>query len=409
MDARRLPPALVLGAGLTALGVVRTLGRQGIPCLLAAKRGDPTARSRWLQGLLPTVDPLSDLETFVTHLSELDLERTVLLPCHDRASALVSRLPAAVAVRFPSSLPPSDVLESFIDKAAFARLLRRHGVPHPRTLPADTEADLEALGEMEYGVYFLKPRDSQRCSARFRVKAFRFADPEGLRMRWGQMLEAGCGALLQEFIPGPPTSHYFIDGFVDREQTIRALFARQRVRMHPQEFGNSTALVSVPLDTVEPITPAIARLLQEVGYRGIFSAEIKRDDRDGVIKLLEINARPWWFVEFAALCGVDVCGLAYRDALGEKLSTVSGYEVGRRYTLPSLDLLALCRQRRQRRIGFGAFVRALAQTVVGGRRLDDPMPPLARLVQLARLALARLFTAASSRSAEARRERSSSS
>ena len=33
-------------------------------------------------------------------------------------------------------------------------------------------------------------------------------------------------------------------------------------------------------------------------------------------KILEINARPWWYVELASRCGVDVCTMSYRDAFG---------------------------------------------------------------------------------------------
>jgi len=52
----------------------------------------------------------------------------------------------------------------------------------------------------------------------------------------------------------------------------------------------------------------------------VFSAEFKFDERDGLFKILEVNARPWWYVDFAARCGVDVCRMAYRDALATRSS-----------------------------------------------------------------------------------------
>ena len=72
---------------------------------------------------------------------------------------------------------------------------------------------------------------------------------------------------------------------------------------------------------------------QAVSYRGIFSAEFKCDDRDGFFKILEVNARPWWYVEAAACAGMDVCSMAYHDALGPtvepwlatKLGSILGY------------------------------------------------------------------------------------
>ena len=80
-------------------------------------------------------------------------------------------------------------------------------------------------------------------------------------------------------------------------------------------------------------------MLHAVGYRGIFSGEFKRDPRDGRFKLLEINTRPWWFIDFAVRCGVDVCRMAYDDAQGLPVTAVSEYKVGVYVRLPLLRLL----------------------------------------------------------------------
>ena len=77
-----------------------------------------------------------------------------------------------------------------------------------------------------------------------------------------------------------------------------------------------------------------------ISYRGIFSAEFKYDARDRQFKLIEINARPWWYVEFAALCGVDVCRLAYQDATGRTVSQIGDYTIGRRGGILLHDLRA---------------------------------------------------------------------
>ena len=113
--------------------------------------------------------------------------------------------------------------------------------------------------------------------------------------------------VLQEYIPGSFTEHYFVDGYVDRAGQIKALFARRRLRIYPPDFGNSTAMVSVALARSAQAVDSVRRVLGAVGYHGIFSAEFKRDPRDGQFKLLEVNTRPWWFIDFAVRCGVDVC------------------------------------------------------------------------------------------------------
>jgi predicted ATP-grasp superfamily ATP-dependent carboligase len=88
-------------------------------------------------------------------------------------------------------------------------------------------------------------------------------------------------------------------------------------------------------------------MLQRAGYRGMFSAEFKLDPRDGVFKLIEVNARAWWYVDFAARCGADVCRLAYADALAEPLEAQSAYAVGKRLVYPYYDFFG-CSEMRQR-------------------------------------------------------------
>ncbi len=178
-------------------------------------------------------------------------------------------------------------------------------------------------------------------------------------------------------------THYFIDGFIDREGIPRAVFARQRLRIFPPDFGNSTAMISVEADLVSQASGDLLRLLAGAGYRGIFSGEFKRDERDGVYKLLEVNVRPWKYVEFAALCGVDVCDLSYRDALEQDVPTVADYRIGRRYAVASLELRALTAQLGKGDISPWDWFLQSARAAKGGRPLDDPMPGVVSALHLA--------------------------
>jgi predicted ATP-grasp superfamily ATP-dependent carboligase len=112
--------------------------------------------------------------------------------------------------------------------------------------------------------------------------------------------------------------------------------------MYPPRFGNSSYMVTVPATEARQAVDSITRLLGALNYRGVFSAEFKQDPRDNLFKLLEVNARPWWFVEFAASCGVNVVEMAYRDALGLPVADAFDYEVGKRLSHPYYDWYA-CR------------------------------------------------------------------
>jgi len=369
------PPALALGSGVTLLGVTRILGRQGLPRLASVSKGDLVAATRWLPttGHLPPVGTASGLAEY---LESLPLERGVLIACSDELALAAAELPAPIAERFPSYQPDAAVLRLLTDKGAFAHALETLPVPYPRTLVMERPEDLEALSDAELQTMFIKPRDSQRFQRALGVKGLRPATREGFQAAITALLAAGHGLMLQEYVPGPATNHYFLDGFTGEGGEILALLVRRRLRMYPVDFGNSTFMVSVPPDEAEGAAASLRYLLGSLGYRGIFSAEFKRDERDGTFRILEVNTRPWWYVEFAARAGIDVVRLAYRAALGLPLDPPKRYEVGRTMMYPYYDHPA-CRALVPGRVA--AARRFLADLVRADQPVfcwDDPGPAL---------------------------------
>ncbi len=131
---------------------------------------------------------------------------------------------------------------------------------------------------------FLKPANSGRFSAIYHVKAVR---PQNRAQAQALVAEAsgrGLELMLQEFLPGPPTLHYFLDGFMDRHGRVCGMLARRRLRMFPPDFGNSTFTESIPLEEIRAAEESLRRLLSGIGYRGVFSAEFKFDARDGLLQ-----------------------------------------------------------------------------------------------------------------------------
>ena len=303
-------------------------------------RGDLVEASRWLPRgarLPPTVST-----KLVDYLETSGVQSAVLVPCSDELALQAAGLPADLQERFPGYLASRDALRSLVDKGEHSERAAAAGVPHPDTLLIQTAADLERLGDEELAASFIKPSDSRRFVSEFGVKGFRPSERSGFRSRLRILLEDGHRLMVQKYVPGPPSNHYFVDGFAREGGAIVAVLVRRRLRMYPPDFGNSTFMVTVPPDEAREAIDALARLLASVGFRGIFSAEFKRDEEDAVFKLIEVNARPWWYVEFAAQAGLDVVDMTYRAALGERVEHSGTYQLGRRLVFPYFDFHA-CR------------------------------------------------------------------
>jgi D-aspartate ligase len=384
-------PAVVLGSGLTVLGVLRCLGRKGIPAYCISNQLGFEIRSRWCRRIGPGIETFASASDLERVLDSLPFERMFVIACSDHWTIEAGRISADCKDRFLTCLPEAHVIERFVDKAGFAALLASTGVPHPSTAFARSERDVRDMAAKSRGELFLKPANSQRFHQKFGKKAFRIENVEMAVEIYNEARVAGLEVLVQEYIPGPSDRHYFVDGFVDRAHRLHAVFARRRLRMFPPDFGNSSFMVSVGIEEVAAAVDSVRTLFETARYRGIFSAEFKLDERDGRFKILEVNCRPWWYIQFAAECGVNVVEMAYCDALGLALPPLRAYKAGVRFVFPYYDFQALKNARASGGRGLTEIVRSwpLANRPVFA--WDDPWPAIAELGGIVRRRLARSF------------------
>jgi D-aspartate ligase len=390
-------PVVILSGGVTGLGVLRAFARQGIRAYVyPALHDDVVLRSRWFAPLPGTgvleKSPAASVALLERILAESGLERACLCACGDDWNRVVAEYLERRGDRFVAVVPPLAALGTLQNKGQFALQLQRLGVPMPKTRLISCAGDIPELPETDETFFFLKPTDSQSFLERFGTKGLRVRTADDARLRLAEVTAAGMSVVLQEYIPGPFSDHYFIDGYVDRQGTIRALFPRRRLRIYPPDFGNSTSMVSVPLGDVQGAVDTLKLVLADVSYRGIFSAEFKRDARDGLYKLLEVNARPWWFIDFAVRCGVDVCRMAYDDALGRSVASLETYRVGATCIYPYYDFFAMRPLVRSGRAGWGRWVSELSGALQPIACWDDPMPGALGSTRVLFGALAHLVT-----------------
>jgi D-aspartate ligase len=311
-----LVPAIVLGRQQTALGALRSLRLAGIPTYVACPPGDLPTYSRWYR---PTPGATAWDGTVGTQtldiLRAMPLAGAVLIPGADDAALWLADMPQSeLGSRFRVSTSARQTLEILQDKVRFGKFLAQTGIAHPRTFPISSSADIDAIPFDELDRVFIKPADSQKFNLATGAKGIWAHTRKELEESWRRLDGRGFVVMAQEYVPGSSSDHYFIDGFRDRNGNLTGLFARRRIRIYPPDFGNSSYCHSIALADVQGAVDSVATLLSALSYRGIFSAEFKRDSRNGIFRILEVNTRAWWYVELAARCGVNVCEMAYQDA-----------------------------------------------------------------------------------------------
>ena len=385
-------PALIFGSGLTALGVLRSFQGSGIAAYSVCPQDELPAKSRWYRR--PPLDRgVPSPDELCAYLENSPFDRAVLLPCSDDWTRAIAELPETLKNRFPASVACPRVVQTMTDKWLFASMLEVLNLPRPKTFLLRSMDEMAALKNECFRNMFLKPLDSQEFARRYRVKAFQVKGrTHALEIMADLQRDGkdGFPILLQEYIPGETRHYYLVDGFVDRHGDIRALIARRRLSQYPPHFGNSSRSQTIPLGEVEGAVESLRKMWSTLQYRGIFDAEFKYDTRDGQFKILEINARPWWFIEFATRCGVDLCGMAYADALGLPVESVDRYETGRCCVHISYDLAAHW----SADPGIGGFARWL-RSCKGVEdifyRWDDPWPGVTSMFSSLRTYLRRVL------------------
>jgi len=235
-------PVIILSGGVTGLGVLRAFARQGIPAYVyAAALADPIRHSRWYRALPGTDDrsPVAERSVAVLEkvLADSKLRGAFLCACTDDWNRVVAAFAERPSSGFVSMTPSRVALEILQNKGNLATLLQTLGVPMPNTLPVNSSADVAELPPSNGTFYFLKPRESQSFLGHFGTKGIRLGTADEARKWLDVITSANMSVVLQEYIPGSATEHFFVDGYVDRTGVVKALFARRRKRIYPPDFG----------------------------------------------------------------------------------------------------------------------------------------------------------------------------
>lgn len=85
-------------------------------------------------------------------------------------------------------------------------------------------------------------------------------------------------------------------------------------------------------------------------------------------------------MEFAARCGMDVCTMAYHDALGRPVPSVDRYRTGRTLVQPYYDAQACLGAYREGELPLRRILGSWLGADVPTFAWDDPMPALRELM-----------------------------
>jgi D-aspartate ligase len=375
--------AVVLGADYRALGIVRSLGRRGIPVGVAAIGDYPIATaSRFTSFRLPW--PHGDDSERVDYLLDVarsrGLEGWTLFPSSDATACLLARNVHRLSERFVVAVPSWEVLRWAYDKRLTYRLASDVGLAPPLTFyPADRR-ELEQIS-CAFPV-ILKPAVKESLNAFTITKAWRIDDRRSLLAGYEEAstLVAPDTIMVQELIPGDGATQLSYAALCQDGRPVASLVAR-RTRQYPMDFGRWSTYV----ETVEEpaIEEAARRLLLAMRMTGLVEVEFKRDSRDGCDRLLDVNARIWGWHTLGSRAGVDFPYALWREVHGEDVAEVRA-RPGVRWVWLLTDVPIAASEIARRRLSLGAYIGSLRRPLeLAIEAKDDPLPGLMEIPLLA--------------------------
>ena len=177
----------------------------------------------------------------------------------------------------------------------------------------------------------------------YRLKVAMAFSPEDLATQYRLAAQVNPELVLQEVIEGPDSNKLvYLSCYNGHSERIGTCMVRE-LRTFPMTNGSASIVEPESDPEVDSMCDGFLRGLQ---YMGLCEIELKRDNRDGHVKLIEVNPRYSGTADSAVYAGVELGWLHYLDVIGWRVAMT--YPTGRnfRHILLEADIATIGSYRR---------------------------------------------------------------
>lgn len=350
-----MEPAIIISSFTAGLGVIRALGIQDIPVVVFSyDKRDMGHVSKYVKEVVRIPHPEECEQEFIdVLLTKADHYRgNILIPTSDAALAAVSRNKVTLDQFYRVACTEWEITEKFLVKKYTYALADAIGVPSPITAIPKTIADVESYSQSIQYPCLVKPCQSHLYYAKFKEKMVKVENLDQMIAAYQKAQGSGYEVMLQEFIPGDDTLGVNYNSyFWDNEPLVE--FTAQKIRNAPPELGSPRVVISKEIPEV--IEPG-RKILKAMGFYGFSCTEFKKDPRDNVYKLMEINGRHNLSSALAVKCGINFPYLQYRHLVEGVNPSGNDYQYGVYWTEVTRDLSYTIKYFRQERLSIYQYL-----------------------------------------------------
>ncbi|MBI2717454.1 MAG: hypothetical protein HY245_03730 [Rhizobiales bacterium] len=371
-------PVLILGGKENSLSVARHLGSLGVKVRVS---GPPSCWGLYSRHCLEPIPVPRGIEqvSFWKQLllgGDRRLDGHIVLAMSDDAIEFVGAHRDELLCRYRLDDANAGLQGKFLDKIETLELAARAGIAAPRFWRITRPDDLAQLRHKIVFPAAVKPVQSHKFIKAFGKKLFIVKESfDELAAKVALAWRNGIEVFVIEMIPGSDSelSSYYTYRLGDGRKLFH--FTKSIIRRWPVNRGNACYHRTGHY----PETRAAGeKFFDAAGLAGLGNIEFKRDSRDGLLKLIEVNARFTAAQELVRRAGVPIDLIVYCHLTGQAIPEAQQAEKELRYWYPMRDFLAFVELYRRGELGLFAWLKSLARSgmVFPLFSFDDPVPTL---------------------------------
>jgi predicted ATP-grasp superfamily ATP-dependent carboligase len=397
-------PVVLLGCFQhSGLGIVRSLGRVGVPVyVIHSDRFSEGFSSKYCRGKFvwdATEASPDEALHFLAKVARKIGRRSILIPNSDAQAMFVADYAERLADHFIFPQPSADVVHSLCSKKEMYHLARKFGVSTPETaFPQSRDDVLNYLRSAQFPI-LLKPIFSQVNGNFVKPIVLAHSEQELLEIYDATEDPLRPNLMLQEFIPGGDDMTWTFNGYFDNNSECRIAFSGKKLRNFPPRFGIASLAICLRNDEVEETT---IRFMKAIRYKGGLDLGYRYDPRDRRYKVNDINPRVGAMLRvFVGHNGMDVVRALYLDMTGQPIAPTVASD-GRKWIVEDYDLRSSFSYYRSGQLSIADWMRSLHGIKETAYFAHDDLRPFgAMLMRNAKLAFRRLTRSRSKRPAMA--------
>ncbi|MDQ6678589.1 MAG: hypothetical protein M3Z09_14990, partial [Acidobacteriota bacterium] len=304
----------LLRKGVRTVGVDNDLEHQGFRSVYGKSYACPN----------PDTHP-DEWVGFMKDLSQQLGAKPVFIPAADIFIAALGRHAEALQDHYLVSPPAAALQASLATKEKQYALAAEFGFPCPRMAYVKSRAELRNFMSSARFPCLIKPRSPREWSELpadnplSRHKVIIAETPEELLRYYAWAEPCRPEAVAQEVIQGLGSAKFVYLSVYGAGARLLGNCVVQEIRDYPP-FTGMPSMVKPVAD--QEIATLCDNFLRRLNYRGICEFEVKRDVRDGQVRLIEMNPRFSGTGDVASYIGIETGWLHYLDMIGRPVVPV---------------------------------------------------------------------------------------